>query len=391
VRYLAILLIVIFPLQLAARTEPPQIEQPEDTPARNFTIRGSNLTITPGETMSRLSFSGGVNCTTAEMELHADVLKLELRTAEVTGGTKYEGPKSAVEAQRLVDSPGETVRAMAAEMEIPRARFDESAIRQVVAQGNVRISSAAFSLQTSELASTDGGESWYTSGRSTISHCDETGACYELSSDYILYDMPNERALARGAISGSYRSGPDAEPVQISAERVELDIANSLINASEYLEVAYGDYVLCCGALAADIPNDLVRATDSPQLRQPGTGLIASAGELSVDLATMVLEASGGIRVSDPGRAIEMTAGQLTAYLEATGIREHIRLEAIGNPHLQRGESSFDGEKIVVFEEQGKTIIEVDGPQRARLDLDQLDTGKKEGAPPAEEPPADSD
>ncbi len=232
--------------------------------------------------------------------------------------------------------------------------------------------------------STDGGRSWAASGRSTLSSSDDAGNRYTVTADNILYDMPAGRALARGNISGEYAGGEAGEPVKLSAERVELDIARSLISASEFLEISYRGYRLCCGSLTADIAAQQVSAGDNPQLLEQESGLNATAARIDLDLETLQLHATGGIRVEDPRRGIELTAGELSADLENN------RMVASGSPHLQQGDSTFDGERITVFEEDGKTVIEVDGPQRARLDVDELDTGKEQGPPAQEEPPVDS-
>lgn len=396
-RRFVLVCLALVPLLLAARSTPPEVEEPETSPPRNLTIYGDSLSITPGETHSHLRFAGGVRCINNDMELNADVLELDLQTTEVTGGTELKLPQSEVGEESVVKDPGAVVRSMAAEMKVPSARFKASAIQRVGATGKVRVKvrskGSGIDLATEDLVSTDGGSTWAASGRSTISSCDDKGNCYEVSADHILYDMASQKALARGAIDGQYTGG-NAEPVLISAERVELNLAKSVISASEYLNVTYHGYTMCCGSLKADIKDQEVSAGNNPMLQQPELGLAATAAGIEIDLKTKILKATGGISVTDKKRGIELTADKLTAYLDED------RLVATGKPHLTQGSSTFDGEKIVVSRQDGKTVVEVDGPQHAKLNVDELkqeaqddkaETQKEKGPPADGEPPVGSD
>ncbi len=429
-RRFVLVMLTIIPLLLAARSEPPQVEKPETPSKRKFTVYGASLSITPSSDLSYLVFTGGVRCVTAEMELSADVLEIDVQTSEVTGGTELKVPESKVGQERVVEDPGAVVRSMAAEIKVPSARFEERAIRRVGAKGNVRVKGENINLTTGELVSTDGGNTWSASGRSTFNSCDDKGNCYKVSADYIVYDMSAEKAVARGNIDGQY-SDKGGEPVLISAESVTLNLKEDEFSAST-AEVTFDTRMMAHLTATDDASTKhepAGQAGGGPQTAttgEPGqdrqdTRLKLRAAELVISQKSelrpdsrQVIEATGGIAVSgllgDSGQEIMLTADKLTAYFtggtsdqsggtSAGSPNQTIRLEATGSPHLAQGSSTFDGERIVIRLTREKIVIEVDGEQTARLDVKELETQandedagaqNEEGLPGNEEPPADS-
>lgn len=429
-RRFVLICLSLVPLLMAARSTPPEVEKPETSPPRNFTIYGESLTITPSSDLSYLVFTGGVRCVTAEMELTSDVLKLDVKTAEVTGGTKLKLPKPKVGEERVVEDPGAVVRSIAAQTEVPKAEFDKRAIQRVSAEGNVRVKGENINLTTGGLVSKDGGNTWSASGRSTISSCDDKGNCYLVSADYIDYTLSDDTAVARGAIDGQY-SGGSGEPVQISAESLVLNLKKNNISAST-AEVTFDtrlmEHLSPTGAAGKPVPAGQPSGSPQPseaagpEANQQDTKLKLLAAELVIRQQSeqprksgQVIEATGGITLSghlgDEGQMITLTADRLTANFiggnadqntGATGgnSEQTIRLEATGNPHLSQGSSTFDGQQIVIKVTRDKTVIEVDGDQTARLNVDELkqeagddkaETANEKGPPADGEPQVDSE
>jgi len=351
---------------LTAQTDPPQI-LPEPERERSFTIDGANLSIIPAAETIFLKFSGGVTCSSEEMSLSADVLELDVKTGMLTTQTRLKLPEMPESVDRSTTNPGEVVRSMAAQLELPEARFNARAIQRVGAAGGVSVEFQAFSLNTEELISIDGGNSWSASGRSVIRALDPNQKSeYELSADFLLFDARDQRALAQGNVSGKSLNNEVPE-IELQAGRVMLDATSRVLTADNWLRIRYGNYEISCGSpdqeKAQKVETELPEMTDAT---------------VSFSFDTQQVEARGGVLFEDLSDGTRISAEELSADLSRPW------LEIRGDPLLTRGSNSFSGTKFVVWREDGQTIVEIEGPQSATFNLDELepiDGGEPETSP----------
>ncbi|MCH7472258.1 hypothetical protein IIA79_04830 [bacterium] len=351
--------------------DPPE---PVEPPAaeRTFSVRGAALTIQPGEETTYLRFSDGVTCSAQDFTLSADVVELRMLTGGATGGQALKLPKVAEPRENVVRDPGRIAAEMARELELPEARFSRSAIQHIAATGSVTVQARGVTFTTPELISTDGGRSWAALGRSTLAYSNkDNDEEYQLSAGHLLYDTESQRVLARGAIEGSFRHGGDP-PIHMEAERMEMDVAQSKLAVQGYLLLHYKTLVLVCGAPTGAEQGQAPLA-DGARPPAEGAGLNAqlssdsSSVSVSVDLLEQVVHAQGGVFLQDSELGITLSAGELIVDLRG------MVLEASDGPELTYRGSVFKGTAITIRQEEQKTVIEVEGPQSARLNLETLD------------------
>lgn len=327
----------------AADTGPPTPQEPPKV-ERNFTIRGSSLTIQPGPESTYLRFGGGIVCTAKDMHLSADVLELDISSASLQMQGEIKFPAMPSPLERAVDDPGELAQAMASELELPKASFSGNAITRVGAKGSVKVEFQGLSLETGELVSTDGGNSWVASGRTKISSKGLTkGTSFSLSADYLFFDLARSSALAKGNIVGNF-AGDGFELVKIQAQRLELNQATGILLVSEGVVLEYGSVRLSCGQPAGG----------NGSQDNEGAG-----GSIEFNLESHLVVASGGVVLFESLQGLTLSAAEITVSIA------EMWAEATGNPRVERGQSSFSGERILVTDLGGKVVVEVSGPQEA--------------------------
>jgi len=381
-------------LLLGAAADPPVAEQPATEQPR-MTIRGSALRILPGEELSYLRFSGGVTAEGEWFTLTAEVAELDVLNTALAGFRDIELPAEARDPERIVRDPGQTIAEMSREMQLPRMRLAESQLQRIGAAGGVslvmqRPGAAAITLTTDSLISIDGGKSWAVEQRSRLSYRDPAGGVEgALDADYLVYDDATRRALARGDIRGE-ALWDDGAPVSFEAQRCEMDLETQRLAISEGLLLRSGSIEMCCGVLSADLDARLLQASGAPRLVDGERGLELTAQTIDVELAAQnagedqdgaLITARGGVTATvdaarlaagdgasaDPAAPLRLTAAELRADLAAR------TLTATGEPLLSYGDSSYRGQLITLrWEDQQHYVIEVEGPQHARLRLDEL-------------------
>lgn len=383
-------------LLLCAAADPPATEQPILEQPR-MTIRGSALRILPGEELSYLRFSGGVTAEGEWFTLTADVAELDVLNTALAGFRDIELPSQARDPQRIVRDPGQTIAEMLRELKLPRMRLAESQLQRIGAAGGVslvmqRPGAAILTLTTDSLISIDGGKTWAVEQRSRFSYRDPGGGVAGgLVADYLVYDDTTRRALARGNVSGE-AFWDEGTPVSFEAQRCEMDLTAQVLTISEGLLVRAGSLEMCCGVLSADLDARVLQASGAPRLVDHERGLELTAQTIDVALAAdggeadqgrVVINARGGVTASlDTARLqaadtaappaesagpLRLTAAELRADLAERTIT------ATGEPLLTYGDSSYRGQVITLrWEDERRFIVEVEGPQHARLRLDEL-------------------
>jgi lipopolysaccharide export system protein LptA len=344
---------------------PPQITVPA-AQGRNYTLVSQSLLIRPGPQTTYLRFSKGVCVKGRDFTLNADIVELDIAAGEMTGGKAFKLPRIKDAGERVVQDPGQVTSEMAHALKIPDARFSAGSLKRVAAAGNVRVVAQGMTLGAGGLVSKDGGRSWAAVGRCELQRTDPVSReKYKLAADDVVYDTKTQRALAKGQVRGRFQSR-DGQATELVADLCELDLAQGAASASGSLSVIYGALTLTCGALTADLKQQHITARDKPHLADSKYGLALDADGLSVDLSAQTITAQGGIVLHDSKRGVDLTAGKVTAELKTK------QFVATGKPLVTYGGSTFSGEKIVVRQEEGKTVVEVEGDQKARIDLDEV-------------------
>jgi lipopolysaccharide export system protein LptA len=364
-RWLALGMTVPLLLLLAAGEQPPRIELPPDV-ARTFTLKGTTLTIYPGQDTTQLKFAGGVSVSGKELALTADTVQVSVQSSTALGGKELKLPPAPQSPESVRREPGRAVAEMASELQLPNANLTASAIKRVDAVGHVSITSNDLQLTTSQLVSTDGGRSWAATGRSLVTQSNKkSGESYRLEADTLVYDTQTQRAVARGNVAGSF-ARPGQQAVTVSAQQCELDIPAQTLVASKGLTVSYGAVTLACGDVSADFKASTLVATSAPKLVDGDNHLALSATRIDANISGQQVSASGGVTVSETQRGVTLTAEKVTADLQNNVV------VATGKPKLSYHDSSYDGTKITVRDDHGKTVIEVEGPQQAHINLGDL-------------------
>jgi lipopolysaccharide export system protein LptA len=342
---------------------PPQLKMPDDT-GRSFTVTGSGLTVRPGAGVAYLSFSGPVDITGPDLHLSAKTVELDLISQEITQGQVLRLPKLPKGSEQAVRNPGKTAAEMAREMKIPDARFSESAIKRVGAAGGVSVTTKGISFETPALVSLDGGRSWTASGGCTVRKYDKaTKDSYSIRAKTLVYDTQTQRASAEGEIEAHFaRQGQD--PLTLLAKRCEFDLAKGTLQIKDPLTVKFGSLVLNCGSLSADLNGGKLEAGGQPKIDDATRKLGLSASTVSVDIEKQTVIARGGVNAQDSKLGVTLTAGELSADIPGRV------MVATGDPKVTRGRSVFSGKKITVRQQDGKTVVEVEGEQQARIDLE---------------------
>jgi lipopolysaccharide export system protein LptA len=348
---------------LTAAEPPPRVELPAKPPQRNFTVKSQTLHVRPGTSSTYFEFGGGVLVSGADFSLSADIVELDIESREVTSGEAFKLPKLGRAEERAVEDPGKAAAEMARELKLPDARFSTRALKRLGASGNVSVSAKGITLSTSGLVSTDGGRSWATTGRCRVNRRDPvSGDVYSMEADTVVYDTQTQRALARGAIVGKFSLGRNP-PVEVHAEHCELDLAKTTLTVSGGLKASFGELQLRCDKLGADLKQQTIHASGAPHLEHGSYQVRMDADGLTVNLQTQRVHAQGGVKLYDDARGISVLAGELEADLPGK------TLVATGSPSAQYQGSTFSGTKITVRQEAGKTVIEAEGPQQARIDI----------------------
>jgi len=359
-------------LVVIAATPPPDTPEVEPN-TRNLTMTGDRLEIAPGEDTTYLRFSEGVIVKGKSFSLTAQTVELDVITNDAWQESEIKLPQMPTDTERISRDPGQTIAEMARELELPRARFSENSVRRVGATGDVRIESTnGIVLETAELVSTDGGRSWAATGRSTVSHHDpDTAEISHLSADRLLLDSLTSRALARGNIEASFQQ-TDLPMVSVAAERCELNLEERTLKVTDGLQASIGEIKLCCGQLSADLSKQLLTAYDSPHIEDRATGMTMDAGFVEFQLETRLASAMDDVWINDPVREFSLSAETITADL-----LNQVYC-AQGEPQATYKSSFYTGELITVTRDGERIIIEIEGPQHGRINLDEL---------PAEEDP----
>lgn len=361
---------------MLASGPPPMISVPAGKD-RNYTLLGQALLIRPGAQTTYLRFSNGVSVKGTDFTLSADIVELDLASNEMPSAKEFKLPQLKDAGERVVRDPGQVTSEMARALKIPDARFSAGSLKRVAAAGNVRVVARGMALATSGLVSRDGGRSWATVGRCELQRTDPvSGDVYKLAADDVVYDTQTQRALAKGQVSGRFQAR-GGQAIEIQAGLCELDLARGTASVSGALTVQYGALTLTSGSLSADLKRQSITAHDQPHLVESKYGLVLDADELNVDLAAQLITAQGGIKLHDDKRGVDLTAGKLAADMRT---RQFI---ASDQALVTYGGSTFSGAKIVVHQEGGKTIVEVEGDQKARIDLDEVQDLSGNGATPA--------
>lgn len=360
---------------MPSATDPPQ---PQEVPPtqRNLTIRSESLTITPNPPLVFLSFSRGVIVTGEGFQLSADEVKLEVDASEVLQDQDFELPDVPKDTEHIVRDPGQTIAEMGDELQLPQAQFTDSSLRGVRAAGDVRVKSEqGVVLTTEELVSTDGGRSWSSTSRSRLSRDDADGNHAEVAADYLLLDVESSRALARGNIEGSVIQMADDggnSKVTFNAQSCKYNLEEKTLSIREGLEAHMGDLSLCCGSLVADLEENKLYASDTPHLLDAEQGITLDANRIEADITAQTALAEGDVWINDPVRRANLSAGLIQADFKA---REYT---ATGSPELHYGDTFYTGQQIKITLDGDKTVIEVDGPQHAKINVEELaDAGKE--------------
>jgi hypothetical protein len=380
-------------LLLIAAADPPPAKQPAAEEPR-MTIRGSTLRILPDGDFSYLRFSGGVTAEGEWFTLTADVAELDVLNTQLAGLRDIELPPQARDPQRIVRDPGQTIAEMFGEMELQKKRLAGSELQRIGAAGGVslvmqRPGAATLTLTTDSLISLDGGKTWAVEQRSRLSYRDPAaGVEGALIADYLVYDDDGNHALARGNISGDAR-WDDSAPVSFEAQRCEMDLTARLLTISEGLLVRSGSLEMCCGVLSADLDARLLQASGAPRLVDRERGLELTAQTIDIELAAddASEDQDGALITARGGVTASLDAAQLSAEDGVARAAGPIRLNAAelradraartmtatGEPLLTWGDSSYRGQVITLrWEDEQHFVIEVEGPQHARLRLDEL-------------------
>jgi lipopolysaccharide assembly outer membrane protein LptD (OstA) len=364
-------------LPLLAADEPPA---PDEVPPseRSLTLRSEALSITPGQAVAYLRFSKGVTVSGEGFQLTADVVELDVNAGEVLQGLVV--PQVPEDVEYIVREPGKTIADMGAELELPQAQFSQSNLRRVGAAGNVRVKNGeGVALTTAELISTDGGRAWAATGRSRLTRDDGAGNHAEMSADYLLLDSKANRALARGNIDGLVQQS-GYQPVRFEAQSCEIDLAKQTLHVRDGFQAEFDELRLNCQTLFADLEKQVLYASDSPHLEGTGNDgadsvTVLDADRLELHLADRTALAQGHVRVVDRRGGIELTAGKIEADLEAMAYTASIQ------PELHYQDSSYTGTLITLTRKDKQTVIVVEGPQHAHINVEELtESGKDDGS-----------
>jgi len=356
-------------LLLPAATDPPEpLELPETE--RQLTLESESLSIKPSRENIYLLFSGEVTVTGEDYHMSADVVELDINPDDVLKNKGFSLPKMPEDTEHIVQEPSEAIAEMGYELQLPNAQFSESSLRRVAAAGNVRVESEeGVMLTTEELISTDGGRSWASTSRSRLSRDDADGNHAEVAADYLLLDVESNRALARGNIEGSVvqvaDDGGNSE-VTFNAQSCEYNLEEKSLSIREGLEAHMGSLSLCCGTLLADLENNLLYASDTPHLLDSENGVSLDAYRLEANITKKTARAEGDVWISYPLRSATLSAGRVDANLE-----QRI-YTATGSPELHYGDTTYTGQQIKITLDGDKTVIEVEGPQYARINVEEL-------------------
>ena len=354
-----------------ARTDPPQhdpfdyLPQLGDDPTLSISSAALSIRKTTTANTRYLLFSGGVQVSTEGIELSADEVELDIMATDLAD-SDFKLPALPDEVEHLVDDPGGVIAEMAGDLDLPSPKLT-SALQRVGARGSVVVKLENFTLTTDTLVSTDGGRSWSTSGNSRLSGSDpESGTALTLAMEHLLVDTETNRAIARGTVRCQIQQ-PQEEEIQISAESLEIDLNQKLINVSDSLQIKRGSLLMTCGTFSANIEGNSVDAGGGPRLTDSERDIHAELGGIRYDLDTQELVAFGGVEITDESRDLSLRAGELRG-----NIVDQLFV-ARGEPRVRYGSSTFEG-KVITLRLLGdeKALVEVDGPQAAKIFVDEL-------------------
>jgi hypothetical protein len=168
----------------------------------------------------------------------------------------------------------------------------------------------------------------------------------------------------------------------VSAQRGELDLGKQHLSVAGSLTAAYGDISINCDGLNADLKAGIITTTGTATVNDSGLGVSVSSGSASVDLQSRSFTATGGVKADARQDGVTLSAAQAEGTLpddagKGEGAPAGTVIVLTGEPVVHYKDSSFTGKKITVRQESGKdgkprTVIEVEGPQKAKLNLDEL-------------------
>lgn len=362
--------------------------QPGTSHEPTYHLHGNGLVIKPTRESVTLSFDKGVTIEGKGFKLTAPQVHIAIKPTELIASGEIKLPKMPDEQQQaMVDDPGKAAREMARELELPEPEFSASALQRIEASGGIVAEAQGITLRTPALASTDGGRSWLAQGRTTLSRHTK-GEDYQLSAGSLLYDTQQQRAVAKGDVEATVKQG-DQPPIKLSADSLNFGIESGELSLGGNLHLTYAGFTVSStpmhgnvksqsmgggklvgsgngmqatvGQVGVNLKQQSVSASGGVSISSEQKQLAVSAGTVGANLRTQQLEASGGVTLSDKLHGVEVSAGSISANLKKNS------LTASGSPTVKFGGSSFTGETITVSQQKGKTVVEVNGEQTAKI------------------------
>jgi lipopolysaccharide export system protein LptA len=352
-------------LLLPSATPRPVLYVPAGPAKVRYTIEGGSLTILNHPSYREFRYEGGVAFSGEGVKLTAGALYVEVNYGDVSGRDKIKLPTPDPAA--LERDPSGTAAQLAREIYLPSPELTPDMLQLIRATGGVEVAFGEVKLSAAELISADGGQTWHTAGRATVSAREaKTGGALELATDELSYNIASQTGHARGHITAKF-SNAHQPAASISAGQLDFDVLKQRLAASGTVQTESSGLRLTCGSLSADLASQLLTAGGSPQLNEPERQLSLSADGLTYDMAHQLLSASGHVAAQDALHSASLTADGV----EYAAAQE--RLTATGQPRLQQGNSSYTGEVLRVWREaDGKLVVEVEGKQQGRIDLSQF-------------------
>lgn len=368
---LAFVLALMLPALLGGG-RPPSIVLP-DNQERYYSITGGSLAILSHPDYREFQYRGGVTFNGDGLELHATSVDIEVSYGDTEGRGAISLPEP--DPGELERDPSGTAAQLAREIYLPDPNFSPEMLRVIRASGGVSITTENITLNAPELASYDGGNTWRTSGRSSLAGTDmDSGGQLELAADSLSYNTVSGLGGASGNIEALLALA-ESPPIELDAQHAEFNAQAGTLTAGGQLLARSGGLVLCCGTLSVDLEQRLAVATDSPRITHEEQGLTLTALAVSYGLDDGQVLASGNVVAVDEVRQATLAAGQV-AYDPQARVAT-----ATGGPRLEHGSSFYAGSSIRATQlEGGKLIVEVEGPQGGRIDLGAIQGAAGAGA-----------
>lgn len=376
--------------------QPPAIPPAPQT-ERNYTIKAEGLTIRPGPETTWLHFTDGVTISGKQVEVKAAELEVDIETGEMASLETLKLPKVESPHEQISEDPGKVAAEMARQLKLPSPDFSQSALRRLGATGGITLTGQGMTLSASQVVSADGGRSWNASGacriqREVTASGKRAAESYSVEAEHLLYDTETDRAAAQGNVVAVYKRGKD-DSLSVSAQRGELDLGKQQLSVAGSLTATYGDISISCEGLAADLKAGKITTVGAATISDSGLGVSVSASTAAVDLRSRIFTASGSVSAEARQDGVTLSAAKAEGTLPdeaVTGDGAPVGTVIVltGEPVVHYKDSSFSGQRITVKQETGKdgkprTVIEVEGPQKAKLNLDELPKLKSDRGKPA--------